>query len=56
MGGMLFVGLIILMVFGIAAIFIHDKIFKLVYASLGALLFCFYLIYDTQMMMGKCFD
>jgi protein lifeguard len=56
MGGMLFVAGIILMVFGIAAIFIHDKIFKLVYASLGALLFCFYLIYDTQLMMGEWLD
>lgn len=44
---------IILMVFGIIAIFVPGKTIKLIYASLGALIFCIYLIYDTQMMMGK---
>lgn len=33
--------------------FFPGKTIKLVYASFGALLFCVYLIYDTQMMMGK---
>jgi len=52
MGGVLFVAAIILMVFGIIAIFVPGKTIKLIYASIGALLFCIYLIYDTQMMMG----
>jgi FtsH-binding integral membrane protein len=52
MGGILFVGLLILMIFGIVAIFIPGRILTLVYASLGALLFCFYLVYDIQLMMG----
>jgi len=52
MGGVLFVAAIVLMVFGIIAIFVPGKTIKLIYASLGALLFCIYLIYDTQMMMG----
>lgn len=52
MGGILFVAVIILLVFGIVAIFVKSKILSLVYASLGALIFSIYLIYDTQMMMG----
>ncbi|KAJ2943574.1 hypothetical protein O0L34_g16683 [Tuta absoluta] len=53
MGGVLLVCAVVLMLFGIIAIFIpHNKIVTLVYASLGALLFAFYLVYDTQLMMG----
>lgn len=52
MGGVLFVAVIILMVFGIVAIFIPGKTISLVYASLGAFIFSIYLVYDTQMMMG----
>jgi FtsH-binding integral membrane protein len=52
MGGALFVALIILIIFGIVAIFIPGKTMTLIYASLGALLFSLYLIYDTQLMMG----
>lgn len=51
--GVLFVAAIILMVFGLIAMFFPGKTIKLVYASCGALLFCIYLIYDTQMMMGE---
>lgn len=50
---MLFVAAIILLVFGLIAMFFPGKTIKLVYASFGALLFCIYLIYDTQLMMGK---
>lgn len=52
MGGVLFVAVIILMIFGIVAIFVPGKTISLIYASLGALIFSVYLIYDTQMMMG----
>jgi len=52
MGGILMVCLIVLIIFGILAIFMKGKIMTVVYASLGALLFSFYLIYDTQLMMG----
>ncbi|XP_063976605.1 protein lifeguard 1 isoform X2 [Diachasmimorpha longicaudata] len=49
----LFVALVVLMLFGIIVTFIDgSKVMHLVYASLGALLFSFYLIYDTQMMLG----
>ncbi|XP_018800364.1 PREDICTED: protein lifeguard 1-like isoform X2 [Bactrocera latifrons] len=51
-GGVLVVAMVIFLVFGIAAIFIKGKIITLVYASIGALLFSIYLIYDTQLMMG----
>lgn len=52
MGGMLLVALVVLMLFGILCMFFRSQTLQLVYASLGALLFCFYLVYDTQMMMG----
>ncbi|XP_076684911.1 glutamate NMDA receptor-associated protein 1 lifeguard isoform X3 [Andrena cerasifolii] len=52
MHSFLFVALVVLMIFGIIAMIWHGKIMTLVYASLGALLFSFYLIYDTQMMIG----
>lgn len=52
MGGILFVAVIILFIFGIVAIFVKSQILNLVYASLGALIFSIYLIYDTQMMLG----
>lgn len=51
-GGILLVAVIILFIFGIVAIFVKGKIITLVYASLGALIFSIYLIYDTQLMMG----
>lgn len=52
MGTYLFVAAIVLMLFGILAIFIHGKIYTLIYSSMGALLFSFYLVYDTQLMVG----
>lgn len=52
MGGFLFVAVIVLMVFGIVAIFVRGKVITLIYASVGALIFSLYLIYDTQLMLG----
>lgn len=52
MGGILFVCLIILFVFGIVLMFFPGKTMMLVYSSMGVILFSIYLIYDTQMMMG----
>lgn len=52
MGGILFVALILLFLFGLIAMFFPGKTMTLVYSSCGALLFSIYLIYDTQMMMG----
>lgn len=52
MGGILFVALIILICFGFLMIFFHNRVLSIVYASLGALIFAVYLVYDTQIMMG----
>lgn len=52
LGGSLFVALIVFMIFGIFAIIFPGRIITLVYGSIGALLFCIYLVYDTQLMMG----
>lgn len=52
MGGILFVAVIVLLLFGIIAIIFPGRTMTLVYASVGALIFCVYLIYDTQLMMG----
>jgi protein lifeguard len=52
LGGGLFAAAIVLMLFGIIAMFFPGKTIRLIYASIGALLFSLYLIYDTQLMMG----
>ncbi|XP_017838222.1 protein lifeguard 1 isoform X2 [Drosophila busckii] len=52
MGGVLLACMVVFVIFGIVAIFIPGKVITLVYASIGALLFSVYLIYDTQLMMG----
>ncbi|KAK9502475.1 hypothetical protein O3M35_011249 [Rhynocoris fuscipes] len=52
MGGILFAATLILMIFGIVLIFWNGKIATLIYASLGALIFSVYIIYDTQIMLG----
>ena len=52
MGGILFVAVIILVIFGVVAIFIPGRTISMIYASLGAFLFSVYLVYDTQLMMG----
>ena len=41
------------MVFGIILIFWKNPIAHLIYACLGALLFSIYLIFDTQLILGK---
>jgi len=51
MGGLLFVCLVVMLFFGILAFFI--PILKLVYCIFGVLLYSIYLIYDTQLIMGK---
>ena len=53
MGGILVCLLMGLMIFGIVMIFIpYSKYMQMVYGGAGALIFSFYLVYDTQMMMG----
>ncbi|KAI8497084.1 PREDICTED: protein lifeguard 1-like [Branchiostoma belcheri] len=52
MGGCLFVFLIVLLCFGLLCAIIRNQYANIAYASLGALLFAFYLVYDIQLMMG----
>lgn len=52
-GPYLFILCLVLIVFGIVCIFWKNPIAHLVYACLAALLFSVYLIFDTQMVLGK---
>lgn len=52
LNGFLFVSLIVLFCFGLVAVIVQNNIVNLIYASLGALLFCVYLVFDTQLMLG----
>ena len=45
--------LMVLIIFGIVTIFWRNPIVQLIYACLGALIFSIYLIYDTQLVIGK---
>eukprot|EP00922_Rhytidocystis_sp_ex-Travisia-forbesii_P008705 GHVS01012742.1.p1 GENE.GHVS01012742.1~~GHVS01012742.1.p1 ORF type:complete len:335 (-),score=37.10 GHVS01012742.1:648-1652(-) len=48
----IFVAILVLIIFGIIAMIVRSKIMNIVYASLGALLFSFVLVYDTQQVVG----
>lgn len=50
--GALLVLLIVLLCFGLISIIIRSQILSIVYASLGALIFSMYLVFDTQLMLG----
>jgi len=52
-GPFLFVFLLVMVVFGIVCIFWRNPIVQLIYACLAALLYGIYLIFDTQMVLGK---
>jgi FtsH-binding integral membrane protein len=52
-GPFLFIFTIVLIAFGIICIFWQNEIAQLIYASLAALLFSIYLIFDTQMILGR---
>jgi len=47
----LFAGLCILLLGGILQLFFHSTIFELVISIGGALLFCLFIVFDTQMLM-----
>ena len=48
MGKILFISLIVLIVAGIINIFWHQPLFQLIIASAGAIVFSFFILYDTQ--------
>lgn len=52
MGPYLFVGCICLMMFGFFLLFVHAPFAHKIYCCLGILLFSFFLVYDTQLIMG----
>lgn len=51
-GGILYTFLIMLIFFGIVAGIMNNQVLNVLYACLGALLFSFYLVFDTQLMLG----
>mmetsp|Transcript_21828 Transcript_21828/g.61427 ORF Transcript_21828/g.61427 Transcript_21828/m.61427 type:complete len:120 (-) Transcript_21828:287-646(-) len=52
MGGSLFAALFVLIIIGFMSIWWHSQGLNLVYAGFGALLFCVFIVYDTQIMIG----
>ena len=53
MGGMLFMGLVVLMVASLLGFFIRNRVFEIIISSFSVLLFGLYLIYDTQLILGN---
>ena len=51
-GGIPYVCVIDLFIFGVAIIYIPEKIIRLLFASVIALLFSVFLVYNTQLMLG----
>ena len=56
MGKMLFIALIIMIVAAISNIFIQSSLFQLAIASIGALLFSAFILYDTQQIIRGAYD
>ena len=52
-GVYLFIISMVMLAFGIACIFWRDPITQLIYSCLSALLFSVYLVFDTQLVIGK---
>ena len=52
-GPYLMVFCLVLLIFGIVCIFWRDPIVQLIYSCLSALLFSVYLVFDTQLVLGK---
>ncbi|CAH1102273.1 unnamed protein product [Psylliodes chrysocephalus] len=50
--GILFIILLIFVCFGISCIFLLSQLGQLIYASLGAVVFSFFFVFDLQLMMG----
>ncbi|CAL4118857.1 unnamed protein product [Meganyctiphanes norvegica] len=51
-GGFLLCTLIILIIFGIVAAIWQNQVVHILYSCMGALVFSFYIVFDTQMMIG----
>ena len=51
-GNCLLIALLGLIIFGMFSVFIPGNIGQIVYASAGAVIFSFYIVYDTQLIIG----
>ncbi len=56
MGKMLFIALIVMIVAGVINIFLGSPILQLMLAGAGALLFSFFILYDTQNIIKGAYD
>lgn len=52
MGGVLFAGLVVLMVMGLICYFFPVGIYSTIYCGCGVILFSVYIVYDTQLIVG----
>ena len=48
----LYVALWVLLLFGFVSVFINSPATQIAYSLLGTLLFCFYIVYDVQLIIG----
>ncbi|KAK8737126.1 hypothetical protein OTU49_004809 [Cherax quadricarinatus] len=51
-GMFVLVSVVVLMMFGLLALIIQNQVLHIMYSCLGALLFSFYLVFDTQLLIG----
>jgi FtsH-binding integral membrane protein len=59
LGSILFIGLIALILFGIACLFCKSRVFEIIACVFGVVLFGIYLVYDIQLLIGdkeRCID
>lgn len=53
LGGVLFAAVLVLLVASIISIFVHNRWLQLAIAVFGAIVFSIYIIFDTQLIIGK---
>ena len=53
LGGVLFAAVLVLLVASIISIFVHNRWLQLAIAVMGAIVFSIYIIFDTQLIIGK---
>lgn len=51
-GGAIFAAFVVLMLFGFILWFFRTPFMNTLYAALGAIIFCVYIVYDTQLIIG----
>jgi len=53
LGGMLFAGIIAMMVAGIVMWFVHSTLLHTIYCVVGIVIFCGYVLYDTSQILNR---